>query len=227
MNVAAVLAPALAVPGAVVAWRAIRDDLWSDRRLLRQIEHLSKVVEALDDECPQQLIVKRSRARRELVAHHTILPEDTDSPTFLGFFACAVVLVALPIVSAQLWPSLLTEIIGICAYPAAIATIAMGINMIGRLDGRRLLFIRLGDRDDLPTLPPISPWPLLSWTPGRRRINRWVDEALGPDIVPPEGITADQVVHVARKIDQWYAARWSRRLQNWLRDLLIRMNAPT
>lgn len=230
VSVAAGLAAlVLGIPSAQHNWRQHRDaQLYKVskpiRRQMRMIEHLTARIDCLGDDCPPILHLDLRRARLEL-ASYTAASRDTQAAPFLWRCGGVLILLFLMAFTFDRIDDGVARNVYVSIVMGLYAVTVFSLTEVPARDrASRLLYSRLGPRDDLPALPPMSPLPFRTRVPGSRRLSNLIEKAVGGVDVLPEEITPAHVQALHTAIQRWQTERWTSRFISWVRrtSILVR-----
>ncbi|WP_194814595.1 hypothetical protein [Nocardia sp. XZ_19_385] len=207
----------LAIPAFLVQVRTYRQDGWLEvrpgaRKRQRRIKRLEEVVKDLgSDSPPQQIEQELAAAKRDL---ESLFVVTTDANEQRVTDRSAVMCMSLLGTVYLVWLLPISLGVGIPFYVAALFCIGPYINARQRRRARRLLYVRLGARSDVPSIPELSYWPFVSRGISAFRMTRWLNMCLGNgEPRAPQDITAEEIAALRTKIEQWCANPWWRRVE--------------
>ncbi|WP_433195882.1 hypothetical protein ACQP1G_42655 [Nocardia sp. CA-107356] len=217
------------LPAALLALRTFRFErppfgTGTEHRLVRRIEHEQKKIDLMEDNCPPETSLKKARLQRELAAIDHVVTEDSED----WLIARAALICLLPIAvitviqlryalgSDRAWTA-------VALWWLVIVLLLPAVNVRTRLRTRRCLYARLGNRDDLPKIPEVSPWPLISRTPRQMLVHKWITKATrhaGNDV---SLVTIADIHLINASIAEWSANPWWKPMQRRIEVAIARL----
>ncbi|WP_433622769.1 hypothetical protein [Nocardia sp. CA-120079] len=229
MSAAQLLTIGVALPAAIGALQSLHlGRLFGSRRRahldLQELEHLSNVIDKLGDaRCPEALRKKRDSVARSLASFYAVDYEPADRVMHRQFKVLYVVGIGALTVAINLGFPIMA------GYPLVIAYVGVisipSFRTQTRRRGRRLLYARLGDRDDLPSIPAAS-WALRSPVPSVNLFRLWVDKAVPNVDEDPSDVTDRQVAQINHSFSRWLRTPWWKHLRMWRLRRSRRRPAP-
>ncbi|MFC9472735.1 hypothetical protein ACFTS5_11115 [Nocardia sp. NPDC056952] len=196
----------------------------AEHRLLRRIDHEQKKIDGLEDNCPPETRLKKARLQRELAAIDHVVTEDSEDWLIArAALICLLPMAVITVIQLRSAPGSDQAWTAVALWWLVIVLIMPAVNVRTRLSARRSLYTRLGNRDDLPKIPEVSPWPLISRTPRRILIHKWMIEATshaGNDI---SLVTNADIARINAAIAEWSANPWWKPMRRRLDAVLARL----
>ncbi|MFF4026353.1 hypothetical protein ACFYY5_26235 [Nocardia elegans] len=202
------------LPAALLALRTLRFErpalgTGAEHRLLRRIEHEQKKIEGMEDNCPPETSLKKARLQRELAAiDHVVTSDSEDWLIARAALICLFPMAVIVAIQLNSTPGSGQAWMAVALWWLVIVLLLPAVNVRARLSARRSLYVRLGNRDDLPKIPEVSPWPLISRTPRRMLVRKWITEATrhaGNDV---SLVTNADIARINAAIAEWSANPW-------------------